>query len=372
MKNTGYTPFSLKLFLGLAALVSLGLSAGAAKADQIDFSKLNTNLTDNYVLPHYAFFASSADRLATETEDFCKSPSSGGLRLLQDGFNQGMDTFTEISHINFGRIAVHDRYKRLFFWPDPEKKVEKALKAYFDNPDSEAAKENIARMPPQMQGYVTLGHLIFGKNAEILVKGGKKAGAICALAVRITRNIADMAQQIFAEWREGPGAYAKLIENAGEPGNTEYNSASKASLAYLDSIAGMLADITSKKLPLLLNAPNEKDEIKRAECWCSGRSIRNIQINLRALYEMYRGIEDFGFDDVLLRQGQGWLFNDIESAFENAIKLANSIEADNAQILKDENVRKNLADLQSKVKKLQLNTRKLHSLFESELKAVLK
>jgi predicted lipoprotein len=352
--------------------MSLELTTGMAKADQIDFSKLNTNLTDNFVLPHYAFFASSADRLASETEEFCTSPTRGDLRLLQDGFNQGMDTFTEISHINFGRIAVLDRYKRLYFWPDPEHKVENALKIYFENPDSEAAKKNIAQMPPEMQGYVTLGHLIFGKSAEAILKNDADGKARCALAVRVTRNIADMAQQIFAEWREGPTAYAKLIETAGAPGNKVYKSANKATLAYLDSIAGMLANITNKKLPLLLNAPKEKGEIKRAECWCSGRSIKNIQINLRALFEMYRGIEDFGFDDVLLHQGQGWLFNDIESSFENAISLANSIQADNTQILKDKNVHKNLTDLQSKVKKLQLNTQKLHSLFETELKAVVK
>ena len=346
------------------------MTFGTARAEQIDFTKLNANLTDNFVLPHYAFFASSADRLASQTQEFCKSPTRGDLRLLQDSFNQGMDTFTEISHINFGRIAVQDRYRRLYFWPDPDHKVERALKAYFENPESEAAKKNVAQMPPEMQGYVTLGHLIFGKSADVILKNNDEGKARCALAVRVTRNIADMAQQIFAEWREGPTAFAKIIETAGMPGNKVYQSANKATLAYLDSIAAMLAEITNKKLPLLLNAPKEKDEIKRAECWCSGRSIKNIQINLRALFEMYKGIEDFGFDDVLLRQGQGWLFNDIEAAFENAIKLANSIQADNNQILKDKNVHKNLEDLQSRVKKLQLNTQKLHSLFGKDLKAV--
>ncbi len=341
-----------------------GGAPDSASAQNIDFSRLNANLTDNFVLPHYAFLASSAERLAAETAEFCKTPSRGGLRLVQDQFNQSMDTFTEISHIRFGRIAVDNRYKRLYFWPDPDRKVEKALQEYFAGKNGAGEKKDIALMPPEMQGYVTLGHLIFGKNAELVLENAKDGQKRCALATAITKNVSSITQQVFDEWRDGPAAYANLLKNAGSADNPEYDTANKATLAYLDSMVDMLDEIASKKLPLLLNAPYEAGEPKRAECWCSERSVKNIRINLRALFEMYRGVEDFGFDDILLRNGQGWLFNDIESAFKHATSVANSISSGNERILKDKKTRNNLQNLLLQIKKL-------HSLFVRDLKAVI-
>ncbi len=364
MKTTRYRHISFAFLLAVFALLWQGGSPDSAKAQNIDFSRLNANLTDNFVLPHYAFLASSAERLAGETAEFCKSPSQGALRLLQDQFNQSMDTFTEISHIRFGRIAVDNRYKRLYFWPDPDKKVEKALREYFTNKNTGDEEKDISDMPAEMQGYVTLGHLIFGKSAEVILKNEDEGKKRCALSIRITKNIAAITQQVFTEWREGPAAYAGLIKNAGSADNPEYDTANKATIAYLDSIVNMLDEIANKKLPLLLGAPYEAGEPKRAECWCSGRSVKNIQINLRVLLEMYRGVEDFGFDDILLSNGQGWLFNDIASAFEHAILLAGSISSGNEQILKDEKIRNNL-------QKLRLQIKKLHSLFVRDLKSVI-
>lgn len=355
------------LTLSLIAPVLLAIPGQAA--NNIDFSAVNQNLTRNYVLPHYEFFASSSEQMRNEIKEFCEAPSKGGLHLAQRAFNDALDTFIEIGHIRFGRILDQNRYQRLYFWPDKENKVDQTLENRIASGQDDAVKD-ISRGPAEIQGFPALGRLIFGVGTDKLLSGDEEASLRCQFAVGIAGNIASLAGQINAEWREGPSAFAKLMETAGEPGNAAYPTTSAGTKAFLDSMTNALKLITEVKLPLILKAASEPGDIKSAECWCSGRSLRNIKINLESLREMYKGVNGAGFDDALLRANVGWLYNDIESGFRNAIKLIDSIDDTPQALTSDVEVRRQLKSLIPLVEKLQDLVQKLHKLLDRDLRVV--
>jgi len=367
LSGTGFRARLAALCLTLAAAVSV--AAPAASASNIDFTALNTNLARNHILPRYEFFAGASEQLRTEMKSFCSTPSKGSLHLAQRAFNDAMDTFSEISHIRFGHIEDQNRYQRLYYWPDMDNRIDQALDEALKQMDG-GSELDIARSPAEIQGFPALGRLIFGAGAEKILAGDKEAGDRCRLAVAIATNIATLSGQINAEWREGPSAYVKLLETAGSPGNGTFPTASSATKAFLDSMTDTLKLITDVKLPLILKAASEPGDVKTAECWCSGRSLRNIRINLQALRELYKGVNGAGFDDALLRTNVGWLYNDIEAAFNDAITLVNQIDESPKALLTDARVRGQLKSLIPMVTRLKGLVEKLHQLLDRDLRVI--
>lgn len=355
--------------LSLSFLAVMARPFPAAAVNNIDFAALNQNLTRNHILPRYEFFAGAAEQMRGEIKSFCESPSKGGLHLAQRAFNDAMDTFIEIGHIRFGHIEDQNRYQRLYFWPDADNRIDEAIKARLEA-RGDAASGDIARSVAEIQGFPALGRLIFGPGTDKILAGDDAAAKRCALATDIADNITALSGQVNAEWREGPSAFAKLLENAGSAGNSTFPTTSAGTKAFLDSMTDALKLITEVKLPLILKAADEPGAIKTAECWCSGRSLRNIRINLEALRELYKGANGAGFDDALLRANVGWLYNDIEHGFGNAIKLINGIDESPEALVSDDAVRAKLKTLIPVVKQLQDLVQKLHQLLDRDLRIV--
>ncbi len=349
-------PVLTRLAVILITVLMAGNRPVAAAASEANLARLNRAVTVNHTLPRYEFMANAAGRLKSSAQEFCRIPDRGSLRLLRDSFHETLDTWSEINHIHFGRIMADNRYKRLFSWPDDKQLVTRTLDARLKTmlagkadtiPDASGFK-------PEIQGFPALGRLLFGGEAEWLLKNDTMAKVRCTLVEAIATNIARISRQNIAEWREGPQAYARLIKTAGDPGNTLFPTASSATEKYMASLQDSLRIIAGEKLPRIVKAESNMDEVRKLECVYSSRPLRNVMINLRAIYGLYRGEDGFGFDDILLMDtggggAGGLLYNRIQKAFVDAIRTASKLVETGVPIAGDAQMALKIDDLRQKV-----------------------
>ncbi|HFQ15460.1 MAG TPA: hypothetical protein ENK41_03820, partial [Rhodobacteraceae bacterium] len=352
-------PVLARLAVVFMSVLLAGNRPVAAAASESDLARLNQAVTVNHTLPRYEFMANATGRLKSSAREFCRIPDRGSLRLLRDSFHETLDTWSEVNHIHFGRIMADKRYMRLFAWPDDKQLVgrslDKRIKALLADktPTKAGSRIDAGAFEPEIQGFPALGRLLFGADSERLLKGDAMARVRCRLVVAIAANIARIAQQNIAEWREGPQAFAKLIETAGEPGNTRFPTVGSATKKYLDSLQESLRIIADEKLPRIVKAESNMDEVRKLECVYSNRPLRNVMINLRAIYGLYRGEDGFGFDDILLMDtgsgAGGLLYNRIQKAFVEAIRTASNLVETGVPMAGDAQMALKIDDLRQKV-----------------------
>jgi hypothetical protein len=341
-----------RLFL----LLVIATAALASPALALDHAAINRFLALDYAAPRYHALAAATSDLRQATTAYCGPPDEAGLSRLRGAYDRAMDAWMAVQSLRFGPVALAKRLERLAFWPDKHntggRQFAQALQAMDPaTPAAIAAGEGSVAL----QGFTAFERLLFDEEVTPGDAAAPSGAFRCDLLIAIATNLATIADDISREWGDAGSGFAKAILAPGAD-NPYFGSDREATAAFLDGFMTLLQIIADQKLLRPLGKDIASARSQLAESWRSGRSLRNIAINLRTLRAMYDGGGDgrLGFAAAPRETAEGNAFAAvIDDAFDRAISTAGAIEVPLEQAVIDPNHRPALEKLRAAVKDIQ-------------------
>lgn len=254
----------------LIAVVSTGFFLVlAARAAETRTDYTYERIVTEFVAPGYRNLSQAAQVHARDWRSFCAAPAESGFSALRASYNRLADAWAGVEIVRSGPIAKDFRAERLYFWPERKNAVERGLKALLAarNP-ADLKPSAMQKASAAVQGLPALERLLFGGNPSFQdFTGTEAAGFRCKAGAAIAENAASIAAETHAGFvGQSPGAIT---------------AADKAALAT--DIVTAFATIKDRKIEPVLGEDGNSVKPRLAEAWRSGRSLRNIVLNLRSL-----------------------------------------------------------------------------------------
>jgi predicted lipoprotein len=250
--------------------------------------EVNRTLVDKHIVPRYQTLVEATALFEERTTAFCADPAPAGLDEVRDGYQKTMDAWMEIQHLRFGPVDLYLRYNRFQLWPDKHNTAERQLnKALAEQDVTQLAEDKFPYTSVALQGLSTVERLLYDDASGAGRFGTSKQPSYqCLLLKAVTRNLAVMSSDILKEWTTAKPSYREIVLDA-EHGNSYYASSQEFSAHMLNNLYTALQFIVDQKLLLPMGANPAEANPKRAESWRSGRSARNIILNLQAAESLY-------------------------------------------------------------------------------------
>jgi predicted lipoprotein len=265
----------------LAAGAILSLLAGTATAQpNTNWTEVNLAVTDAHVIPSYKAFAASAAALDAAAAGFCANANAITLGSLQADFQNAMDGWQGVQHIQFGPITYFNWNFRIQFWPDDNGTGARQLNALIAAKDP-AVLDDAAfdRQSVGVQGFQALESLLFADTSLADLQADPYR---CQVMQTIAANIAEIATGVATRWVD---EFRATVATADERGFFE--SSQDATIDFLKALVEPVRAIQQNKLEAVLGDTPEAARERRAESWRSQRTLRNIKLNVAALQQEF-------------------------------------------------------------------------------------
>lgn len=283
---------------GLFFLLILALTAGQFTYGQNlitqdeDWTAINLAATDALVIPGYQHIESQSVELITVSENFCADLSELNLIALKDSYQQTMQAWQSVQHIQFGPITYFNWNYRMQYWPDERGATGRQLDALIASQDRAVlASDSFARQSVGVQGLPALERILYQEDAQSVFQNNDY---LCALTQTIARNINEISAGVTQRWVD---EYRALVLDPIEGGF--YEDAEDLSIDFLKSLQEAIAKMRDLKLAPVLGESLASARNRSAESWRSATSLANIKTNLmsyEALFSAYT--EAFYEEDV--------------------------------------------------------------------------
>jgi predicted lipoprotein len=290
--------------VAIAALIVVAVLGGRAVAavPEDAYRRLNHDLVRHHVIPRYVRLRDATAAFDTAVKKFCAARNAGGLAAVRAGFNTAMDAWMGVQHLRFGPSELETRAQRLYFWPEARGRVAGAVRDLLAGGDANAlTRERLPNASAAAQGLPAAEYLLY-TDAKALVAADDGGARRCALLAAIARNVRGIAGAILRDWRGGAVDYAHVIDAPGA-GNVYYDSPKAATGDLFKSLHLGLELIFDAKLIPVVGKKGAGGKPQLAESRASGRSLRNVILNLEALRALYMGEGGLGFSGVLKAHG---------------------------------------------------------------------
>ncbi len=144
----------------------------------------------------------------------------------------------------------------------------------------------------------------------------------CQLTAAIANNVATMSREIAEEWE----SQQLPRVDAAPDGEDYYEDSTEAATELMKALVEPVEVVRDLKLLRPLHKGTNKAKPRRAESWRSERSLRNIQLNLAALAELYRGNGSTSVKELLTAEGEAALAYQIDTHFQQLDNQLSSID----------------------------------------------
>lgn len=290
--------------LVLPLLAGTALPASAAP----DYQKVQSAIRTEHIHPGYKTLSVTAQELEYTIAQHCRSKEqTPDMLAVQNAFHTALDAWQAVQHIRNGPVNDEDRHARLQFWPDKRGITDRHLRQLMQSEPTPSLDQNIADMSIAVQGFPALERLLFSKSAlSQHVQAPEKINR-CTAAHAIADNIAKIAKALFDE----TGAEIPAIDAKAEV------------RALFNDLVTALKFVQSVKLKD--PAGSERARPHLLENGISLRSLRNVEINIRAIRTLYQMLyNDAGIDanahKLILAQFDVAL-NEVRAMGENGIEV---------------------------------------------------
>ncbi len=338
----------------MPALLTIVIVAPSAMA--LDRAALNRYLALDYAAPRYQALADATAALRGAATSYCGQPDDAGLATLRSAYDTAMDAWASAQPLRLGPVTFEKRLERLQFWPDKHnsggKQFAQALQAM--DPSTVAAVA-AGEGTVALQGFPAFERLLFDDKVTPGDTADPSGKFRCDLLAAIATNLAKIAADTAREWGDAGKGFAKSIIEPG-PDDPYFGDDREATAAFLDGFMTLLQMVADQKLLRPLGDDAASAKPKLAESWRSGRSLRNIELNLRSLRAMYAGDgkDHPGFLVAMRDTMEGNAFAAvIDAAFDRAIAAATSAGAPLEQAIADPAHRPAIEQLRAAVKDIQ-------------------
>ncbi len=252
----------------------------AAKAAQAAKAALAAKtvlaVVDQFIIPAYRALAQATDAQEKAWTVFATKRESSDLEPLYVAYNAACDAWANVQIVKTGPTSLFLRTERFAYWPEARNVTQRTLDALIaSNDPKELAPDKLARDSVAAQGLTALERLLYGsgdKNLAGLLKAPGRAGQWrTQVGQGIARNLNVIAKDVLAEWTAPDGVRAAIAAN--KAWKTIFADAPEAArLLLTDLVAGFKLMHDVKLLPV----------------WRSGRSQRDLMLNLEAAHAMTR------------------------------------------------------------------------------------
>ncbi|MEZ5669861.1 MAG: imelysin family protein [Alphaproteobacteria bacterium] len=328
----------MRMCLWLAAMIAAA-SALPARGDDgaVDFAALNRALVESQAIPRYAAFAESAAALAAAVPTACP----GDVDALHAAFDTALDDWMLTQPIGLGPVQFQMRGPRVDYWPDRRNTGARQLDDMLRNRPPVPGPAELAAGSVALQGFPALERLLYAEQADGL------DDYECALAAAIAGNIAAIGAEMAGEWT-APGGEAEQIFGAGTEASY-YADHADATTALFKGLYQMLEVVLDQKIEAPLGDAIDAAKPRLAENWRSGRSLRNVVLNLQAAQALFDGSAGDGFDDALAAAGAGALAAEIDAGLADALRISAALTADLPEAVADPALRPQVEALRDAV-----------------------
>ena len=237
-----------------ALLLSLLLATPAA-AD-------TASAVTDVIRPAYAAFATATQALAAQ--DTCDAET------LKPAFNAAFDAWMAVSHLRLGPAEDDGRAVAILFWPDTKGLGAKAQRGLLTGDPAALTPAAFAQQSVAARGLMGLERLLYPAKTP--------PADPCPLIHATAADLARMATEIATGW----GLFGDALITAGQAGNTAYLKADEATQALFTQLATGLDTLADTRIGRPLGT-FDKPRPDWAEAIASGRSLRNITLQLTAL-----------------------------------------------------------------------------------------
>ncbi|MBI2253923.1 MAG: imelysin family protein [Proteobacteria bacterium] len=331
----------------LAALIAASMVSAAARpasAAGPDFGAFNAAFGAKIVLPAFDKLVTVTDAFAKTADAFATRPDAAGLDAVKQGFHGVADAWASAQQFRIGALAQGQRSERFAYWPERRNVVDKQYRALLAGKSKEGlALDQIAHASVAVQGLPALERILYGedKGAELLQ--GDSAERRRAIVSALAANLHTIAVEAQATWADN-------LKDPTKAANSFAASPAEGTAQSYTNLLTITQIVAEQKLGVPLggaDAANAKP--KAAEQWRSGRSVRNITLNL----ETAKGsvLASGGYADLLPADHAG-LRGDLEKAFDEPIAAAKAVGDNFADDITHQDKRKAVTGLLVKVNQL--------------------
>ena len=297
-------------------LAALLVSTAVPDSEARDYASFNASVVDGFIVPGYRQHAAATRSLADVVEQHCAG--SGAPVAVADAYHGAMDAWQRIQVIVFGPIESGAGPARVQFWPDRRGSGARQLRRVVAAKDpSVLAPGALAGKSVALGDFQALERMLFGSDATIAAPGSYR----CSFATAIARHQAAVATELLEEWVRD-GGYRHLVLTAG-PGNPRYREPVEPARDMMRSVVSMLYAVESVKIARPRRRDAERPAPKRAESWRSGRSLRNIVLNMESVLAIVT--LPGGLGDLLKTAGGTGLADDLRERLAQAISNSGAI-----------------------------------------------
>jgi uncharacterized protein len=261
------------------------LSGAAQAATPPAYPVLTKRLIDHYLVPRFQRLDAAAQALAADLEAGCgKDPKR--LTAARADFERTVLAWSGVEFLRFGPMAVTGRPERFAYWPDPRGVTDRQLRELIAHRDAAVLNpQALAQKSAAVQGLTVIEALLTDEKHP-LAGGDDEARYRCALAVSVSRNLANIARGILSEWG-GEQGWRKRMLDAGA-NNPSYRTPAEPPAEFARALIAGLQMLQDREIAPLAGAqatPGKPPRLPYARSGLSARYAAAAVASLTALYE---------------------------------------------------------------------------------------
>ncbi len=301
----------LTLITVLSASIFFGCKEDEPENDDnnsFDRKAMLRNLGNNVIIPDYKNFKQKANTLSQSAKKFASNANKQTLKPLREDFKEAYLAWQKVTPYGFGPAKSLALRTNVNTFPADTQEIPKRVK---NNNQEWGPYDN------DTKGFPALDYLLYRDSEEAVIDSFKEsphAGNRKSYLKAITKDIAQMAGNVYRKWISSGGDYLKTFSNAN--GNDKGSS-----LALLVNQMNFDYEIIKNdKLGIPLGKKSLGDPLpNKVEAYYSGISLKLMITNLNAIENLFLGRYDGkngkGLDDHL----------DAVDAKRNGKNLSNAI-----------------------------------------------
>lgn len=242
---------------------------------------------DRVIIPSYRTLSQAADGQEKAWTAFAANRAAGDFQSLRAAYNTTADAWARAQLIKTGPLSLFLRYERFAYWPEARNVTQRMLDALIaSNDPKELAPEMLVRDSVAAQGLTALERLLYdGDNSAQLLKAPGRPGEWrTQIGQGIARNMASIARDVVAEWTAPDGVRAAIAAN--KAWKTIFANTPEAASLLLTELVTAFRLMHDVKLLPVMGASPDVARPRVAEAWRSGRSQRNLKLNLESAQAM--------------------------------------------------------------------------------------
>ena len=244
-------------------------------------------LVDRHVIPSYRALSQAADAQEKAWTTFAANRATGDVQSLRASYNATCDAWARAQLIKTGPLSLFLRYERFSYWPEARNVTQRMLDALIaSNDPKELVPDTLVRDSVAAQGLTALERLLYDgdTSVQLLKAAGRPGEWRTEIGQGIARNLASIARDVVADWTAPDGVRAAIAANKGWR-MIFADTAEAASLLLTELVTAFRLMHDVKLLPVMgLSIDVARPRV--AEAWRSGRSQRNLKLNLESAQAM--------------------------------------------------------------------------------------